>query len=312
MACEHSVVVKNTFISVLENDDDADATLLKTRVRTFSDPLPQQTSDHLSGHRLQNGLKEASLDAKMDALESPRTSVGCDYEASEGGSSSQQEWSSIDTPVHSPRPALLTCSSTSSSNGQDVLLIAPLCDASAHAKEKDIPIEWQGKTSVMVRNISYKCSRMMFCEALDKAGYKNLFNYVYVPINAGRGTSKGYAFANFLDDRTAYRFKEQFHGRKMDVPGSFKLLEIIPANLQGYSQNASHYIAKQSELSAASSSNPAQSLQVNADCNVDERSSYMRQRSKAPEEESTSSKCRHCQCQVLCRARFCQWCGVEL
>eukprot|EP00928_Gymnodinium_smaydae_P022507 TRINITY_DN1887_c0_g2_i1.p1 TRINITY_DN1887_c0_g2~~TRINITY_DN1887_c0_g2_i1.p1 ORF type:complete len:305 (-),score=29.60 TRINITY_DN1887_c0_g2_i1:521-1435(-) len=304
MACAHNVVVKNTFINVLDNDNfENEPCKMNGRARTLSDPLPQLASEEPDMQRFEDNPKETGLDATAIALESPRTSVG--YEDSDDTPFSQEEWSSIGTPVLSPRVEMVASATMACSDTATRFMNKPRLDELIAPKQLDIPSEWHGKTSVMVRNISYKCSRSMFCEALDKAGYKNMFDYVYVPINAGRGTSKGYAFANFVDDRTAYRFKQQFDGRKMDVPGAFKLLEIIPANLQGYSQNASHYITKQSELSTVPRNDFDQSSHTNADCTHVVRS-------KSPEEESKSSTCHQCQRQVLCRARFCQWCGSGL
>eukprot|EP00928_Gymnodinium_smaydae_P077687 TRINITY_DN610_c0_g1_i7.p1 TRINITY_DN610_c0_g1~~TRINITY_DN610_c0_g1_i7.p1 ORF type:complete len:314 (-),score=35.91 TRINITY_DN610_c0_g1_i7:511-1452(-) len=313
MVCAHSVVVKNTFINVLEDDEQVDdGFVMQTRTRTLSDPLPQLSSKHSTVHTHEIDLEEVGDDAKAFALDSPRTSVG--DSDSESGLSSHQEWSPIDTPVNSPRPALLLYPSLSPPDAASIFCLPPAIDQPVEPKHLDIPSEWHGKTSVMVRNISYKCCRMTFSEALDKAGYKNLFDYVYVPINSVRATSKGYAFVNFVDDRTAYRFKNQFEGRKMDVPGSFKLLEIIPANLQGYSQNSTHYIAKQSELTAASNTHPAQMSHFPMKLSQVEKSKGIvsEERRQSRDECQKYSNCHQCRRQVLTRARFCHWCGAGL
>eukprot|EP00928_Gymnodinium_smaydae_P022506 TRINITY_DN1887_c0_g1_i1.p1 TRINITY_DN1887_c0_g1~~TRINITY_DN1887_c0_g1_i1.p1 ORF type:complete len:285 (-),score=35.13 TRINITY_DN1887_c0_g1_i1:539-1393(-) len=284
MMCAHNVVIKNTFINVFEDDSSDDETCsTRTRPRLFSEPLPKLSSKVIAMQNADSGL------------ESRKTSAG----DSEDEVSSQQELSSNATPVHSPRQVLLLCPLYTSLGAVGGLLSHPTFVETVAPKHMDIPMEWQGKTSVMVRNISYKCSRIMFCEALNRAGYKNLFDYVYVPMNVVRSTSKGYAFVNFVDDRTAYKFKNRFHGRKMDVPGSFKLLEIIPANLQGYSKNSTHYIAKQCELSSVPKMYPERMSN-----DVDE-GSFMDTR-------STSSSCHDCQRKVLPQAQFCHWCGAGL
>eukprot|EP00928_Gymnodinium_smaydae_P069416 TRINITY_DN5289_c0_g4_i2.p1 TRINITY_DN5289_c0_g4~~TRINITY_DN5289_c0_g4_i2.p1 ORF type:complete len:347 (+),score=24.67 TRINITY_DN5289_c0_g4_i2:76-1041(+) len=136
-----------------------------------------------------------------------------------------------------------------------------------------LPSEWQGKTSVMVRNIAYNCTRAMFSHALKRAGFENSYDYMYLPIDPRRGTSKGYLFLNFSDDITAYRFKVHFDGKKMDVPESSKLLKVIPANLQGYSENVSHYISKQNELLIDSNDvEPTESHQSN--CSDEDRANF--------------------------------------
>eukprot|EP00928_Gymnodinium_smaydae_P032603 TRINITY_DN23565_c0_g1_i4.p1 TRINITY_DN23565_c0_g1~~TRINITY_DN23565_c0_g1_i4.p1 ORF type:complete len:277 (+),score=34.54 TRINITY_DN23565_c0_g1_i4:51-881(+) len=276
MACAHAVVVKNTFINLLEkSEEDSDAF-----PRQWSDPLPRPHYMDTQEQDDADTVTKAGLVEDKSLFESPQTSVGCDDFQSD--CCSREEWSSVDTPVTSPRAHALAYAPFGCVDAAGGLLQQQMFGKLANATPIDIPSEWQGKTSVMVRNISYKCSRMMFCEELDRAGFQNQYDYVYVPVNAGRGTSKGYAFANFADDRTAYRFKVHFDGFKMNVPGGVKLLEVIPANLQGYAQNASHYISKQSEMSVA------------------------------PSEEHPTQSCCQCQAKVLTRARFCQWCGAGL
>eukprot|EP00928_Gymnodinium_smaydae_P078807 TRINITY_DN62881_c0_g1_i1.p1 TRINITY_DN62881_c0_g1~~TRINITY_DN62881_c0_g1_i1.p1 ORF type:complete len:276 (-),score=42.29 TRINITY_DN62881_c0_g1_i1:544-1371(-) len=108
------------------------------------------------------------------------------------------------------------------------------------SNESDVPSEWQGKMSVMVRNLPYKCTPSMFFDELCQAGFENLVDYIYVPVNYKGMTCKGYAFANFVDSSSAYDFFCRFNARKMNIPGSKKLLEVTPAFLQGYDQNSSN------------------------------------------------------------------------
>eukprot|EP00928_Gymnodinium_smaydae_P013371 TRINITY_DN1487_c1_g1_i2.p1 TRINITY_DN1487_c1_g1~~TRINITY_DN1487_c1_g1_i2.p1 ORF type:complete len:308 (+),score=53.10 TRINITY_DN1487_c1_g1_i2:57-980(+) len=307
MACTYNVVVRNTFINVLEHDEhEEDVVRRNARPRTWSDPLPHFDSVDSECDAREDCPKDVALDSATETVE---TSDG--YEPSEGASFSQEEWSSIDTPVLSPREAAFESKSSVCLDLVGGLLQPGVSKDTKGLDKQDLPVEWQGKTSVMVRNISYKCSRNMFVEELNNAGFKGLFDYAYVPINAGRGTSKGYAFANFVDDRTAYRFKEQFDGRKMNIPGGLKLLEVIPANLQGYSQNASHYIVKQSELSFTVKTPSATMTKHSTKCNEGKQNNIATHSDKSPEEHSASS-CPQCKRHVLSKARFCQWCGVGL
>eukprot|EP00928_Gymnodinium_smaydae_P056532 TRINITY_DN39900_c0_g1_i1.p1 TRINITY_DN39900_c0_g1~~TRINITY_DN39900_c0_g1_i1.p1 ORF type:complete len:324 (-),score=33.57 TRINITY_DN39900_c0_g1_i1:262-1233(-) len=130
-------------------------------------------------------------------------------------------------------------------------------DADARS-DSDLPIEWRGKTSVMVRNLSYKCTSPMFRRELCQEGFENLFNYLYVPLNRDSRTSKGYAFINFVDAHTAFAFKEKFDANVMNIPGSRKPLEVIPAKLQGYHENTMHYHNKRLETGTSSFPSPAQ------------------------------------------------------
>eukprot|EP00928_Gymnodinium_smaydae_P091066 TRINITY_DN74772_c0_g1_i1.p1 TRINITY_DN74772_c0_g1~~TRINITY_DN74772_c0_g1_i1.p1 ORF type:complete len:340 (-),score=10.24 TRINITY_DN74772_c0_g1_i1:188-1207(-) len=102
-----------------------------------------------------------------------------------------------------------------------------------------VPDEWRGKTSVLVRNLSYMCTRKIFEEML-KEGFDGLYDYLYVPMDVARSTSKGYAFVNFVDPPTAYRFHQVFHRSMPSIPGTLKLLDVIPSHLQGRAANVSH------------------------------------------------------------------------
>eukprot|EP00928_Gymnodinium_smaydae_P059638 TRINITY_DN43035_c0_g1_i1.p1 TRINITY_DN43035_c0_g1~~TRINITY_DN43035_c0_g1_i1.p1 ORF type:complete len:283 (+),score=44.39 TRINITY_DN43035_c0_g1_i1:224-1072(+) len=116
--------------------------------------------------------------------------------------------------------------------------------------ESDVPPEWCGKTSIMVRNLPYKCTPTMFYREVCNAGFEDLVDYIYVPVNHKGSTCKGYAFANFVDPSSAYRFYGVFDGKKMCIPGSKKLLEVTPAFLQGYDQNCANNAQTSRRVSA--------------------------------------------------------------
>eukprot|EP00928_Gymnodinium_smaydae_P001356 TRINITY_DN10501_c0_g2_i1.p1 TRINITY_DN10501_c0_g2~~TRINITY_DN10501_c0_g2_i1.p1 ORF type:complete len:471 (-),score=67.42 TRINITY_DN10501_c0_g2_i1:695-2068(-) len=190
-----------------------------------------------------------------------------------------------------------------------------------HNDVDDVPIEWRGKTSVMIRNISYQCFEGKLRDMLRRAGFENLFDYVFVPINASRGTSKGYAFVNFLEASIAHEFKKQFDGHKMDISGGSKRLEVIPANLQGRFENASHYEGKQGRSDAADLPLQVHLSQATVSFNQSSRSTVCGQRSNSPMKVVLRSRpeqgqqllcCHRCQNRVLSSSRFCQWCGANL
>eukprot|EP00928_Gymnodinium_smaydae_P032604 TRINITY_DN23565_c0_g2_i1.p1 TRINITY_DN23565_c0_g2~~TRINITY_DN23565_c0_g2_i1.p1 ORF type:complete len:300 (+),score=38.74 TRINITY_DN23565_c0_g2_i1:61-960(+) len=299
MVLAHAVTVKNTFINILENSENDSAAF----PRQWSDPLPRFGSVDTQEQGAANTTVKAAPADVSDVMETPQTSVG--YDDAESDWYSQEDSSSVDTPIKSPSSHTVADASLGSLDAAGVLLQQQMWEKPANATPMDIPREWHGKTSVMVRNISYKCSRTMFREELNKAGFQNQYDFIYVPVSVGRGNCKGYAFVNFVDDRIAYRFKVQFDGFKMNVPGSVKRLEVIPANLQGYAQNASHYIAKQSENASTPCSGPTSQSRLSA--SGDDRSCAL-----GASEDQPTPACRQCGARVLSRARFCHRCGVAL
>eukprot|EP00928_Gymnodinium_smaydae_P001572 TRINITY_DN10574_c0_g2_i1.p1 TRINITY_DN10574_c0_g2~~TRINITY_DN10574_c0_g2_i1.p1 ORF type:complete len:367 (-),score=32.89 TRINITY_DN10574_c0_g2_i1:81-1181(-) len=195
--------VKRTFVVVDEQPERTDNFF----PRLFSDPVTyRQHFDHARMDRqpnMENALK-ASLDEPQGIYQDD------DYHASLGSE------------MHTAFPG-------SGAIGDAVPGIGA-----------DLPSEWRGMTSVMVRNLSYKCTPKRFNDELCKAGFEGLFDYTYVPVNYSSYTCKGYAFVNFVDAHTAYRFYTVFDSQKMRIPGSKKLLEVTPSNLQGYNQNITH------------------------------------------------------------------------
>eukprot|EP00928_Gymnodinium_smaydae_P078502 TRINITY_DN6258_c0_g3_i1.p1 TRINITY_DN6258_c0_g3~~TRINITY_DN6258_c0_g3_i1.p1 ORF type:complete len:331 (+),score=24.78 TRINITY_DN6258_c0_g3_i1:66-995(+) len=309
MAHAHHIVIRNTFINVLDIGEQRNDAI----PRQVSAPLP--VLDDVEPRR-HNDVFDPYKDDPSE-LEFLNLSPGCNQ--SEASSCGQSEKGFDDTLGSDAldnsvsRADSSSCASVACVGGHGI-------EEAATPKHQDIPAEWHGKTSVMVRNISYKCTRTDIIEELNKSGFEKLFDYVYMPLNVRRGTGKGYAFVNFLDAYTAYRFKEHFDGLLMDVLGGVKRLEVIPANLQGYSQNISHYIAKQSESSAAVKVSAPQSPPESIPSEdvrsgiVDQVAQPPRKAIAAPRQKDNlaSTSCHKCHGRVLRKARFCQWCGVGL
>eukprot|EP00928_Gymnodinium_smaydae_P010033 TRINITY_DN13769_c0_g3_i2.p1 TRINITY_DN13769_c0_g3~~TRINITY_DN13769_c0_g3_i2.p1 ORF type:complete len:359 (+),score=37.59 TRINITY_DN13769_c0_g3_i2:63-1079(+) len=101
--------------------------------------------------------------------------------------------------------------------------------------------EWYGKTAVMIRNLSYKCTSDLLWSELRQAGFEHVVDYLYLPRylprNRGTSTSKGYAFVNFVDPTWAYECYKVFDSSLMRIPGSKKPLEVVPAKSQGRDAN---------------------------------------------------------------------------
>eukprot|EP00928_Gymnodinium_smaydae_P011165 TRINITY_DN14152_c1_g2_i1.p1 TRINITY_DN14152_c1_g2~~TRINITY_DN14152_c1_g2_i1.p1 ORF type:complete len:301 (+),score=14.69 TRINITY_DN14152_c1_g2_i1:64-966(+) len=300
MACRGDVVVRNTFISIVGDEDVADNSF----ARQMSDPVPRLPLTHLPS----SSSRESPI--LEDEVEIMRPQVGRStnkiaeneahgFEDVHGsGQNTGASSRSLEMKRGRPQPKAFNSRGDPKQRDDDA------------GKDSNT---WKGVTSVMVRNVSYKCTKAMFCDELNRAGFEGLFDYAYVPVNAGRGTSKGYAFANFVDARTAFKFKEQFHGRRMDMPGGTKLLEVIPANLQGYARNVSHYIDKQHEISRAARHVAPQVTRCEAVQSRDTpQGSASNMSSLNASESQTISCCHQCQNYVLSKARFCQWCGGRL
>eukprot|EP00928_Gymnodinium_smaydae_P023928 TRINITY_DN19545_c0_g2_i1.p1 TRINITY_DN19545_c0_g2~~TRINITY_DN19545_c0_g2_i1.p1 ORF type:complete len:336 (+),score=44.99 TRINITY_DN19545_c0_g2_i1:46-1053(+) len=313
MAGTGNVVVKNTFISVIADDDLADMEAVRPRLNT--EPVYIQQSSFVG-----NSLRP-SFESEEKVLNSlPSTFVGdLESEVVPCGSGESSSVGSLFRKLSALSLFQLNRRRRDYEvpSQQNVLQLEPEAQKHVDNHGVGIPAEWKGKTSVMVRNVSYRCTREMFREELHKAGFADLFDYIYVPVNSKRGTSKGYAFLNFADSASAYRFKECFDGRKMNVPGGVKPLEVIPANKQGYTENFSHYMDKRSKISTTSTPSPIeqkreceQSIISDENKKLTEKTVHATHTDRSP--TMSMSMCHSCQNHVPSKNRFCHFCGAVL
>eukprot|EP00928_Gymnodinium_smaydae_P021484 TRINITY_DN18383_c0_g5_i1.p1 TRINITY_DN18383_c0_g5~~TRINITY_DN18383_c0_g5_i1.p1 ORF type:complete len:361 (+),score=49.97 TRINITY_DN18383_c0_g5_i1:54-1085(+) len=211
-----------------------------------------------------------------------------------------------------------------------------------------LPIEWQGKTSVCLKNVPYRFTRDMFHEELRIAGFEGTYDYMYLPFHGQAGSKgKGYAFLNFVSDRIAYKFKCKFDAHCFhDASGNgSRPLIIIPSNLQGYEDNVSHYrvsgalkkkvkhlqsagfgvILDPNEvpeedalLAAIKSQQQQQQQQQQQESTSSRRKNALGSRTRAcgslskNGDRSKPSRCPKCKAFGAPEFRFCQMCGASL
>merc|ERR1719410_1554293 len=83
-----------------------------------------------------------------------------------------------------------------------------------------------GKTTVMFRNVPNDYTRSMFLALLDKEGFAQQYDFVYLPIDFSSKSGFGYSFINLVSTPIAERFQTHFNGfSDWDLP-SYKLAEV--------------------------------------------------------------------------------------
>eukprot|EP00930_Biecheleria_cincta_P030665 TRINITY_DN21242_c0_g1_i1.p1 TRINITY_DN21242_c0_g1~~TRINITY_DN21242_c0_g1_i1.p1 ORF type:complete len:458 (+),score=78.44 TRINITY_DN21242_c0_g1_i1:206-1579(+) len=101
--------------------------------------------------------------------------------------------------------------------------------------------EWEGKTTIMLRNLPNKYNQQMLLEELNTSGFLGTFDFLYLPIDPETHANRGYCFINFTDPSVAWMLKLQYEGRKMGRFNSDKVVSVVPAALQGFEANYAHY-----------------------------------------------------------------------
>merc|ERR1712137_546090 len=79
-------------------------------------------------------------------------------------------------------------------------------------RRKDSGVDVSGRTTVMLKNLPKRLSRLMLLELLDKKGFLTTCNFVYLPIEFAKGFCMGYAFVNCEQPAMVAEFWSAFEG----------------------------------------------------------------------------------------------------
>jgi RNA recognition motif-containing protein len=99
-------------------------------------------------------------------------------------------------------------------------------------------------TTLMIRNIPNRYTQSELLNEIRESGFDNKFDFFYLPMDHETHANFGYAFINFLDDREVDPFTTRFNGLKLNRFTSNKIIQIVPAQLQGFQANLQHYCKK--------------------------------------------------------------------
>ncbi|XP_065880550.1 protein terminal ear1 [Euphorbia lathyris] len=108
---------------------------------------------------------------------------------------------------------------------------------------------FNGKTSLMIRNIPNQFQRQNLLQVLDrhcleenkKEKVKSAYDFLYLPMDFRTGGNFGYAFVNFTNNVGASRFYKAFNDHQWDVPVNKKTCKICFAKLQGKAALTNHF-----------------------------------------------------------------------
>lgn len=104
------------------------------------------------------------------------------------------------------------------------------------------PVDWAGKTTVMIRNIPSVYSQKDLIAEVSRRGFAGSFDFFYLPMDFAKSANAGYAFANFVDVASVSALRKEFDGKRLELaPTSTKLIQVVPATLQGYDANFAHF-----------------------------------------------------------------------
>jgi hypothetical protein len=92
--------------------------------------------------------------------------------------------------------------------------------------------------TVMIRNIPCSCKRHHVSDAIQQLGFGDKIDFFYAPTRNGK--TRGYAFVGFPDPVLTRQFAKKITGYRFEK-ASPKTVTVVPANLQGFSENLEHF-----------------------------------------------------------------------
>lgn len=100
-------------------------------------------------------------------------------------------------------------------------------------------------TTLMLRSMPRNFTRRKLMALLDESGYKDKYDFLYLPLDSNTRCSVGYAFVNFDEEHTATAFQQKmrgyaFPGYNDPKDGKKRAMHISIAHLQGVRANLTH------------------------------------------------------------------------
>jgi len=103
-----------------------------------------------------------------------------------------------------------------------------------------------GNTTVMIRHIPGKYTQQKLMREINSAGFLGKYDFFYLPVQPQSRGNRGFAFVNFCTPEAAEEFYSAFHDRRLRHFHSGQAVAVVPADLQGFERNATHYASMRS------------------------------------------------------------------
>eukprot|EP00930_Biecheleria_cincta_P099476 TRINITY_DN910_c0_g2_i3.p1 TRINITY_DN910_c0_g2~~TRINITY_DN910_c0_g2_i3.p1 ORF type:complete len:355 (+),score=71.41 TRINITY_DN910_c0_g2_i3:122-1186(+) len=114
-----------------------------------------------------------------------------------------------------------------------------------------------GETTVMIKHVPAAYSQRKLLREFTSAGFQGLVDFIYLPMDARTRANRGFAFCNLLNSTAAMRFCDAFHGGKLQLSeDDSPALEVNAAQIQGFEENAKHFLRTKATKGRDSYSRP--------------------------------------------------------
>lgn len=98
--------------------------------------------------------------------------------------------------------------------------------------------------TIMIKNLPRNITKQMLLDDLELAGFRDLYDFFYLPLSLVARSNRGHAFINFVSPGLAQNFKVIYDGRRIGNVTSKKTITVEAAMVQGFAANYAHHSAK--------------------------------------------------------------------
>jgi RNA recognition motif-containing protein len=98
-----------------------------------------------------------------------------------------------------------------------------------------------GCTTVMMKEVPLKYTQRNLLREINASGFTGKFDFLYLPMDPRSHANRGFAFINMVSERVAEEFYKKFHGQHLRHFNAEKPVVVLPADLQGFEENALQY-----------------------------------------------------------------------
>jgi len=97
-------------------------------------------------------------------------------------------------------------------------------------------------TTVMIRNLPKRIKQSALAKQLDVTGFRNTYDFVYMPCVIAAKQGKGYAFVNFVTPEAAQVFMQASHYFTCSIRRRTNLLNVSLSSIQGKEANIAQWM----------------------------------------------------------------------